>query len=276
VQKPFELQVKFWGVRGSIPTPAPENLRYGGNTTCLEIRSPAGILIIDAGTGVRNLGLALEQEFGNQPCSIAMLLTHFHWDHIQGLPFFLPLYSSANDITFLACRPPEQIRDFLEGQMSTPYFPVNFELLAAKRKFVGQAREVFRFDGLQVHPFPLNHPQGATGYRIEYGGASIVHASDFEHGDPQMDQVLRDHAQNADILIMDAQYTPAQYESKRGWGHSTWLEATRVARECGVKQLVLFHHDPLHSDDVMDQIVACAQLQFENTIGAKEGETCSA
>jgi phosphoribosyl 1,2-cyclic phosphodiesterase len=274
MQNGFELQVKFWGVRGSIPTPTPENLGYGGNTTCLEIRSPGGILIIDAGTGVRNLGLSLQQEFGNSPCSLALLLTHFHWDHIQGLPFFLPLYSPANDVTFRACRTPEQIQDFLEGQMSTPYFPVNFELLSAKRKFVGQATELFRYNGLEVHAFPLHHPQGATGYRIEHGDAVIVHASDFEHGDARKDQMLRDHAQSADVLIMDAQYTPAQYESKRGWGHSTWLEATRVARECGVKQLVLFHHDPSHSDEMMDQIVKCAQREFENTVAAKEGEVC--
>jgi len=272
----FELQVKFWGVRGSIPTPTPENLSYGGNTTCLEIRSHSGILIIDAGTGIRNLGLSLQQEFGSTPCSLAMLLTHFHWDHIQGLPFFLPLYSPANEITFRACRTPEQIRDFLEGQMSTPYFPVNFEFLSARRSFVGQDTDLFRYNGLTVHAFPLNHPQGATGYRIEHAGAVIVHASDFEHGDARMDHILRDHAQNADILIMDTQYTPAQYQSKRGWGHSTWLEATRIARECSVKQLVLFHHDPSHTDEMMDQIVECARGQFENTIAAKEGEVSGA
>jgi len=160
--------------------------------------------------------------------------------------------------------------------MSTPYFPVNFEFLSAKRSFVGQDTELFRYNGLQVHAFPLNHPQGATGYRIEHGGAVIVHASDFEHGDARMDHILRDHAQNADILIMDTQYTPAQYESKRGWGHSTWLEATRIARDCGVKQLVLFHHDPSHTDGMMDQIVECARGRFENTIAAKEGEVSGA
>jgi ribonuclease BN (tRNA processing enzyme) len=127
---------------------------------------------------------------------------------------------------------------------------------------------------LNVYQFPLNHPQGASGYRIEKDGAVIVHASDVEHGEPRMDSILREHAQNADVLIMDAQYTPEEYESKRGWGHTTWLEATRVARDCGVKQLVLFHHDPGHDDRAINEILACAQRQFENTVAAKEGWVC--
>jgi len=265
------LQVKFWGVRGSIPTPAPENLGYGGNTTCLEVRSARGILVIDAGTGVRNLGLTLQQEFKSTPCSVTMLLTHFHWDHIQGLPFFAPLYSPSNEVTFHANRSPERIEELLEGQMSSPYFPVNFELLSAKRRFAGESSGPHDHNGIRVHQFPLNHPQGASGYRIEQDGAVIVHASDAEHGNPQMDRILREHAQNADILIIDAQYTPEEYESKRGWGHSTWLEAAQIARDCGVKQLVLFHHDPAHDDGAVDAIVANARRHFENTVAAKEG-----
>jgi phosphoribosyl 1,2-cyclic phosphodiesterase len=265
----FRLQVKFWGVRGSIPTPTAANLGYGGNTTCLEVRSPTGVVIIDAGTGIRNLGIALQNEFHNTPCNLTMLLTHFHWDHIQGLPFFVQLYSAANEITFLSGRRPEEMQEILEGQMSSPYFPVNFELLAAKRRFV--AAEPFRQDQLKIYPFPMNHPQGSCGYRIELDGAAIVHASDLEHGDPHLDGVLREHAQKADLLIIDAQYTPEEYQSKRGWGHSTWLEATRVARECGVRQLVLFHHDPSHDDAQVDEILCCARRNFENTVAAKEG-----
>ncbi len=267
----FHLEVKFWGVRGSIATPTPENLGYGGNTTCLEVRSPDGILVIDAGTGVRNLGAALQQEFADSSCSLAMLLTHFHWDHIQGLPFFVPLYSPVNEITFLSSQPAAKIEDILGGQMVTPYFPVNFDVLSAKRNFVGEIAASFRFNGFEVQSFPLNHPQGATGYRLEHEGAAIVHASDFEPGDARLDRILRKHAENADVLIVDAQYTPQEYEKKRGWGHSTWLEATRIARECNVKQLVLFHHDPSHTDGDMDKIVICAQQHFENTVAAREG-----
>ena len=267
----LRLQLKFWGVRGSIPTPTPENLGYGGNTTCIEVRTSAGIFIIDGGTGIRNLGLALQQEFHGSPCSLEILLTHFHWDHIQGLPFFTPLYSPANEITFHASRTPAQTEELLEGQMSSPYFPVKFEFLAAKRRFVDINSECFRHNSLKIYPFPLNHPQEAFGYRIEQDGAVIVHASDLEHGDSKLDRVLRDHAQNADMLIMDAQYTPDEYEMKRGWGHSTWLEATRVARDCAVKQLILFHHDPAHTDLEMDQIVASARCHFENTVAATEG-----
>lgn len=264
------LQLKFWGVRGSIPTPSRENLGYGGNTTCIEIRSSAGIFIVDAGSGIRCLGVALQEEFAGEPCPVTILFTHFHWDHIQGLPFFAPLYAPSGEITFYACRAPEQTRELLEMQMSGPYYPLGLDLVASKRTFAQVSAEGIHRDGLRVFPFPMNHPQSATGYRIEQDGAVIVHACDLEHGHPGMDRVLRDHAQNADVLIMDAQYTPEEYESKRGWGHSTWLEATRVARECKVKQLVLFHHDPGHSDEAMDEIVGCARREFDNTIAAKE------
>jgi phosphoribosyl 1,2-cyclic phosphodiesterase len=272
----FRLQVKFWGVRGSIPTPQPENLGLGGNTTCVEVRDHDGqVLIIDGGTGLRYLGLALMREFAGQKLSLKVLMTHFHWDHIQGIPFFAPLFNPANDVTFYSDRPGGELREILEGQMSNPYFPVRFEHLAARRHFEQIAPEA-RFGDLTVRAFPMNHPQGACGYRIECADAVVVHANDLEHGDAKFDGILREHADGASVLIYDAQYTPEEYESKRGWGHSTWREGVRLAREANVKRLVLFHHDPGHGDRFMKDLEAEARRHFEATDAAREGSTICA
>jgi phosphoribosyl 1,2-cyclic phosphodiesterase len=198
-------------------------------------------------------------------------MTHFHWDHIQGIPFFAPLYNPANILTFHSSHDAETLREILDGQMTHPYFPVPFEEVPAKREFVCVPGEGVHYGNMSIHPFPMNHPQGATGYRLESGGATIVHASDLEHGDKQMDAILRDYAQNADVLIYDAQYTPEEYELKRGWGHSTWVEAVKVARETNVNHLVLFHHDPMHNDGFLEGVVKEARNKFENTDAAREG-----
>lgn len=266
-----EPHLKFWGVRGSIPTPTLENLGFGGNTACIELRSRGGILIIDGGTGARKLGVCLEEELPQRSLTLHLLLTHFHWDHIQGLPFFAPLYDSGNQIMIYSGRPADEVTGILGGQMSNPYFPVGFGFMSAVRSFVQLRDGGERAATVVVHPFPLNHPQGATGFRIEVDGTVITHASDVEHGDPKLDGILREYAQNADVLIYDAQYTPEEYERKKGWGHSTWLEATRVARECNVGRLILFHHDPGHDDTCMREIVRHAQEEFENTDAAEEG-----
>lgn len=271
----FRLQVQFWGVRGSVATPQRENLGFGGNTTCIEVRLPNNeVVIIDGGTGVRYLGIALDQESGTRPLSLRFLITHFHWDHIQGIPFFTPLYSPSNEVDFYSGYPVEQLQRFLEGQMTCPYFPLPFEELAARKRMF-QIQSQTRLGDLKIHSFPLNHPQGATGYRLELNGAVIVHASDLEHGDKKLEKVLVDHAQNADILIYDAQYTPEEYAGKKGWGHSTWLEAVRIAREAKVKKLILFHHDPSHDDQFMEKLVLQARSQFENTEAAMQGHKLS-
>jgi phosphoribosyl 1,2-cyclic phosphodiesterase len=265
--------LKFWGVRGSIPTPAAENLGFGGNTACVEVMLPSGeALLIDGGTGVRECGRRLGIGRSNGNLAVHMLITHFHWDHIHGIPFFEPLYSSGNEVSFYSHATPEELQEMLEGQMSKPHFPVSFELLAAKRKFI-QAREVHQVGSVTVRRFPLNHPQGATGYRLESDGAAIVHASDHEHGNSAHDRVLREVCSEADVLIYDAQYTPEEYDSRRGWGHSTWLEATSLARAARVKHLVLFHHDPSHSDEFLRRIRDQARAHFENTDVAREGWT---
>jgi phosphoribosyl 1,2-cyclic phosphodiesterase len=265
------IRLKFWGVRGSIPVPGHEFLGCGGNTTCLELRVGDAIIIIDAGTGIRSLGLALLQEFTGSRLSLDLLLTHFHWDHIQGLPFFAPIYSPDSEIRFHSIRPAAKTRELLEGEMTHPYFPVPFELLPARRTFNDMSNSPLKLPNVTIHPFPMNHPQGATGFRIEAGDKVITHASDLEHGDAKFDAILREHAEGSNVLVYDAQFTPEEYPGHKGWGHSTWLEATKVAKDCKVERLVLFHHDPSHQDTTMINIVADATKHFENTKAAQEG-----
>lgn len=269
-----KLQVKFWGVRGSIPTPCAQNMGVGGNTSCLEVRLPGGeILIVDGGTGARQLGLSLAASTAAKPTNLHLFLTHFHWDHIQGLPFFHPLYSKENSVTFYSMNAPEETEEILEGQMNVPYFPVDFRFLPARRNFVNVSGQAFRFGEVEVGNFPLHHPQGCHGYSFSFRGRKLVFASDLEHGDPVLDALLLEVARDADILIFDAQFTPEEYEKRRGWGHSTWLQATEVAKKAGAKKLLLFHHDPAHDDEALDGILRNARSQFKETYLAVEGES---
>jgi len=271
---PFRLRLRLWGVRGSTPTPQPENMSYGGNTPCVEVRLPSGeIFLFDAGTGARKLGQSLLEEAGGKPLDINIFLTHFHWDHIQGIPFFEPLYDPRNRVCFRAHSRTGPLRSILEGQMKRPYFPVNFEAATEDRTFEELGDGPWHCGALQVTPFALNHPHGSTGYRIDVEGAAVVYATDHEHGNPDRDQELRKIAQGADLLIYDAQYTPEEYGSRRGWGHSTWAEALAFAKDAGVKQVVLFHHDPGHTDADLDSILAQARGQSPNTVMAREGWT---
>lgn len=269
----YRMRLRFWGVRGSIPTPQAENIEFGGNTACVEIRLPTGeVLIFDGGTGIRDLGLLLAREHPDQNLDLNLFLTHFHWDHIQGIPFFTPLYSPRNRVVFHGHGASGHPEKMLVGQMQAPYFPVALEIVAARKEFVmvgGSTR--LTFGAAELRSFPLNHPQGAVGYRIETDGAVIVYATDLEHGHAELDQVLLEYARGADVLIYDAQFTPEEYERHKGWGHSTWLEATRVAGKCGVGQLVLFHHDPGHDSKRIREIVAEAQRHFPATVAGREG-----
>jgi phosphoribosyl 1,2-cyclic phosphodiesterase len=268
-----QIRLKLWGVRGSTPTPQIENLKFGGNTSCLEIRNGDNeCVIFDAGSGIRALGQTLMQEAAGAPIKAKIFLTHFHWDHIQGIPFFAPLYGPDNHISFVSGSSSLPLQETLEGQMAKPYFPIDFSQVAAKRDFHQiESGGAFKVGGLTVRPFPLNHPQGASGYRIECNGVTIVYATDYEHGVRESDATLCEHARNANILICDAQYTPAEYETHRGWGHSTWQNAVLLAREARAEHLMLFHHDPGHDDQTMMQITQDARMQFENTTGAWEG-----
>lgn len=271
------IRVRPWGVRGSIPTPSPNVLQFGGNTPCVEIvfvneDGREKRMILDAGTGIRNLGIELLRT-KNQDKDFHIFLTHFHWDHVQGLPFFPALYDRGATITFYSSRPPELLKEILWGQMMTPYFPVRFDDIAASVSFVQVSEKPMRFGDAEVSCFCLTHPQGATGFKMVHAGKTVVYATDHEHGEAAADLRLLNAARGADLLFYDSQYTPEEYPNRRGWGHGTWLEATKVGEAAGVKQLVLFHHDPGHDDLEMERIVGLARERFACTTAATEGKT---
>ena len=270
---PARLTVRFWGVRGSTPTPQAGWLGVGGNTACVEVRAADGSrVVLDMGTGARALGYALAAEAGGGPGETDVLLSHFHWDHLQGLPFFAPLYIPGQTVRFHAATGTDRLREFLRGQMAFPYFPVPFPDLAASTEAVGVEDGVpFRVGSLSIRSFPVHHPQGAHGYRIEAGGAVVVYATDYEHGSPAHDAGLREVARGADVLVSDAQYTADEYALRRGWGHTTWEHAAALAEEAGVGRLFLFHHDPAHDDAALERICGQARERFPATDLAREG-----
>jgi phosphoribosyl 1,2-cyclic phosphodiesterase len=268
----------FWGVRGSTPTLERDTWRYGGNTPCVELTAPGGTrFILDCGTGLRLLGnhwARSQSEFGIEA---HVLVTHYHWDHIQGIPFFHPFFESQNRFHFYSFQSqhlgPGSLRQVLEAQLASPYFPVDVSTMASARSY----REVsggerWEVDGTQITTAWLNHPQGCLGYRFDTTAGSIVYATDNEPGVAEFDRNLRQLAQGADVLIYDAQYSPEQIAStRRGWGHSSWLEGVKVARESKVRNLILFHHNPDSSDNTVDGFLSAARQEFPSTWAAAEG-----
>ena len=267
------LQVCFWGVRGSLASPGPGTVRTGGNTSCVEVRLADETIIFDLGTGLRALGVALLRR---GPVRAHLFLSHYHWDHIAGLPFFGPAYDPRSDLTIYgATRRGRDVRQILSGQMVDPYFPVDLGALNAHLRFVPLQ------DGGVLHLGPgllkaaeLNHPGGALGFRLEHGGRSVVYASDFEHGTAADDRLV-ELARDADLMIFDAQYTPAEYAdgplSKKGWGHSTFEMGAQLARRAGVQRLALYHHAPDRDDRGIDQIVRLARKLHPGAFAAREG-----
>ena len=266
------MLVRFWGVRGSIPTPSAATHKYGGNTSCLEVRTAGGqLLIFDAGSGIRALGRSLLQETPPEGHRIMLFLTHYHWDHIQGFPFFEPMYAPQNYVYLHGFQSANvSVERAMGEQMANPYFPVNMGVMRATRHFYTIGEETLQVGDARVTTRFLNHPQGCLGYRIEDADRVLVYATDNEHGDELGDRNVRALAENADVLIYDAQYTPEEYPSKVGWGHSTWEQGALIAKEVGVKELILFHHDPDHTDFFLDSMVQDARKIFPNTHAARE------
>jgi len=270
----WRLKIRFWGVRGSVPTPVRENLGFGGNTACVEMQSSDGdTLIFDAGSGIRELGTHLIQQSGGKPLDIHLFISHFHWDHVLGLPFFAPVFSSKNAVTIYSSPYSDPLRPAIEGVLSAPYFPVEFDALPSRVSLRDVPSSGIHVGSMNVTPFPVRHPQGSCGYRVEAAGAVAIYVPDREPGNKDMDQGIVDYCRGADVLIHDSQYTPEEYITHRGWGHCDWSEAARVARAAEVKRLILFHHDPTHSDEAVSGIAEKTRAMFPNTEAAREGWT---
>jgi phosphoribosyl 1,2-cyclic phosphodiesterase len=267
------MSVKFWGVRGSIAVPGAETLRYGGNTPCIEVRCNGRLVILDGGTGLRVLGGALAG--AREPLDADIFLSHCHMDHVAGLPFFLPLLDASDRIRIWAGNllPRFTLTETLKTLMGPPLFPVGLHQVQAKVEALDfRAGEPIKLaDDLIVKTAPLQHPDGGSGYRLEFRGKILAYVSDTELGTESPDQRLVTLARGADLLIADSTYTEEEIVDRRGWGHSTWQDTVRLANAAGAKSLCLFHHDPAHGDDMMDAIGAEARAAHPGTVVAREG-----
>ncbi len=256
----------------------PATWRYGGNTPCVELMAPDGTqFILDCGTGLRMLGSRWAAPNGAEKPGTHIFVTHYHWDHIQGIPFFAPLYVENNEFHFYSFRSKflgrDSLKQVFEAQMALPYFPVDMSAMNAKRKFKEvDGGDTFTVGENKVTAQWLNHPQGCLGFRIETPAGTVAYATDNEPGDTKLDNSLRELAAGADIFINDAQFTPEQLETARkGWGHSSWLEGVKVARQAGAKTMVLFHHDPDSTDRMVDSILRKAREDYDSVFAASEG-----
>jgi phosphoribosyl 1,2-cyclic phosphodiesterase len=274
-------RLKIWGVRGSIPVPGPGTVRYGGNTSCIEVRADGELIVLDAGSGIRELGLALENEFGSRPIKLSLLITHVHWDHIQGFPFFVPAYNDKNEIQILGYDGTGSgLPEILKGQMATPFFPVALHDLPGKINIRKLESMDFKIGNVRVRSRFMNHPGVCVGYRILTSKGSIAYLPDHEHYDafklhstkshllsPEQTQqrAREDRAelvkflQGSDILILDTQYTDDEYQAHVGWGHGSLSSAISLALDASIRKLVLFHHDPTHDDDMIDKMLQTAR-----------------
>ena len=272
-------RIKFWGTRGSIPVPSPETLRYGGNTTCVELRADGEIIVLDAGSGIRPLGIALDREFQARPIKLSLLVTHAHWDHIQGFPFFKPAYDSKNEIRIFGFDGAgATFREIMAEPMQSPFFPITMRELSARMDINKLSEMKFSLGKVDIHAAFVNHPGVCAGYRIFTSSGSVAFLPDHEPyeflhsargkqlGPEQAKEVAAEqHAalvqflRGSDILILDCQYADQEYTKHIGWGHGSISSAVALAMEAEVQTLFLFHHDPSHDDTMVDRMVESAR-----------------
>ena len=274
-------RLKFWGVRGSIPVPGPATVRYGGNTSCVELRADDEIIVLDAGSGIRLLGHALEKEFGSQPIALTLLITHVHWDHIQGFPFFVPAYNDKNEVRILGYNEADTgLKEILKGQMATPFFPVELYDLPGKIDIQRLQSMEFNIGKVRVRAKMMNHPGVCVGYRLFTSNGSVAYLPDNEPYDAFKLHSAKSHLlspeqtrkrakedraslveflEGCDVLILDTQYTDEEYKAHVGWGHGSLSTVVSLALDADVSKLILFHHDPNHDDTMLDGMVEDAR-----------------
>ncbi|MEI2384701.1 MBL fold metallo-hydrolase [Breoghania sp. JC706] len=267
-----EFSLRFWGVRGSTPTPGPETLRYGGETTSLEIRAGERVILIDCGSGARKLGRDLMER---EQRDVDLLFTHTHLDHICGLPFFQPAYDAGYRVRCWAGHfaDPRCLMEVVSRIMSPPIFPVAAETLKGVTFETFLAGSTWSLGDVGIETMRLNHPGGACGYRFSFEGRSLAIITDHEHGDAEIDAAVEAFVEGVDVMVYDAMYCDEELPKFRGWGHSTWEEALRLAARAGVKRPVIFHHDPARGDDALDRISEEVVRRHEGALVAVQGET---
>ncbi len=267
-----EFSIRFWGVRGSIACPGPDTVKYGGNTPCVEMRCGQRVLIFDAGTGLRDLGESLAR---NGDSEADLFLSHTHVDHITGFPFFCFAFNAENTLRVRAGHlvPDHTVEGVLRSFMSAPLFPVPVDIFHARVTYEDfKAGETLDLgDGINIRTALLDHPDRATGYRVEYAGKVICYVTDTQRDPETIDQGIVDLVAGADVVIYDSMFTDDEFDAYRDWGHSTWQECLRVCRAAGVATPVIFHHLPGRGDASLDDIQAAAEREFRGAVVAREG-----